>query len=346
MQKNAIQLQKGFSLPDFFGKYGTEEQCEKALFDWHWPNGFICSECGYRGHCFLSTNKLYQCNYCKHQTSLTSGTIFSDTKLPLTTWFLAMFLLTQTNNSISAQEMKRQLGVSHCTVWSIKHKLMQVMKEQDESLPLVSFFGHLPETDHILLDPTKVIREIQLPDKLPRPVLSRDEVKRLLATPNTALPTGIRDRALIEVLYATGICLGELVKTTIHHVDLTARHLQVRHPKNGHPRVVPLGKSSTKWLQKYLNQARPRLGQSRPAECHLFLVTSGQPLGATQIRNRLRRYARLAGLEKHVSPLVLRRSCATHMLKNGAGIHTIQQLLGHIHLESTEEFLAQNAKNI
>ena len=136
MKKSVIQFQKGFSLPDFFKKYGTEKQCEEALFDWRWPNDFICPECGDTHYCVLSTNKLYQCYKCHHQTSLTSGTIFADTKLPLTTWFLAMFLVTQTKNGISALELKRQLGVSYCSAWSIKHKLMEVMKERDDTQPL------------------------------------------------------------------------------------------------------------------------------------------------------------------------------------------------------------------
>jgi ISXO2-like transposase domain/Transposase zinc-ribbon domain len=134
--KNMVQFQKGFSLPDFFKLYGTNEQCKQALNDWRWPNGFVCPECNQAKYCKLNTNELYQCNHCHHQTSLTSRTIFADTKLPLTTWFLAMFLVTQTKNGISALELKRQLGVSYCTAWSIKHKLMQVMKERDDSKPL------------------------------------------------------------------------------------------------------------------------------------------------------------------------------------------------------------------
>ena len=136
MKKNVVQFQEGFSLPDFFEKYGTEEQCQEALFEWRWPSGFVCPECGHAYHCVLKTNKLYQCYHCHHQTSLISGTIFADTKLPLTTWFLAIFLVTQTKNGISALELKRQLGVSYCTAWSVKHKLMQVMKERDDSQPL------------------------------------------------------------------------------------------------------------------------------------------------------------------------------------------------------------------
>ena len=136
MKRNATQFQKGFSLPAFFQKYGTEEQCKKALFDWRWPRGFVCPECGHTHHCLLHTNRLYQCYRCHHQTSLTSGTIFADTKLPLTTWFLSMFLVTQTKNGISALELMRQLDVSYGSAWSIKHKLMQVMKEREDNQPL------------------------------------------------------------------------------------------------------------------------------------------------------------------------------------------------------------------
>ena len=134
--KNPIQFQAGFSLSDFFEQYGTEAQCRQALFDGRWPSGFVCPVCGHTHHCLLHTHQLYQCYRCHHQTSLTSGTIFADTKLPLTTWFLAMYLVTQNKNGISALELKRQLGVNYVTAWSIKHKLMQVMKERDDSQPL------------------------------------------------------------------------------------------------------------------------------------------------------------------------------------------------------------------
>ncbi|MCU7880668.1 MAG: transposase [Candidatus Thiodiazotropha sp. (ex Lucinoma aequizonata)] len=103
----------------------------RSAFDWRWPRGFVCPECGHTHHCLLNTNQLYQCYHCHHQASLTNGTIFADTKLPLTTWFLSMFLVTQIKNGISALELMRHLGVSYGSVWSIKHKLMQVMKERE-----------------------------------------------------------------------------------------------------------------------------------------------------------------------------------------------------------------------
>ena len=122
MAKNKIQFQKGYSITDLFKEYGTEKQCEDALFKWRWPDKFCCSKCGSDSYCSLKTRRLYQCNHCHHQTSLTAGTIFEKTKLPLTTWFLGIHLLTQSKTGLSALELKRQLGVSYNTAWLMKHK--------------------------------------------------------------------------------------------------------------------------------------------------------------------------------------------------------------------------------
>jgi transposase-like protein len=136
MCKNKIQFQAGYSMVELFKNYGTEDQCSQALFKWRWPSGFRCPGCGCGGYCVLKARKLYQCNRCRHQTSLISGTIFEQTKLPLTLWFLAIHLVTQAKTGLSALALKRQLGVSYNTAWSMKHKIMQVMKERDDSKPL------------------------------------------------------------------------------------------------------------------------------------------------------------------------------------------------------------------
>ena len=130
MAKNKIQFQRGMSLPDFMDQYGTEEKCRAALFQLRWPNGFTCPVCGNETYCEIRTRKVFQCHRCHHQTSLIAGTIFQSTHLPLTTWFLAMYLLTQNKNGVSALELSRQLGASYDAAWRIKHKLMQVMLER------------------------------------------------------------------------------------------------------------------------------------------------------------------------------------------------------------------------
>lgn len=136
MSKNNIQFQKGYSLKQLFEEYGTEAQCEKAVFNWKWPTGFCCPACQNSTYCVLEKRHLYQCNRCHHQTSLTSRTLFESTKLPLTTWFLAIYLITQAKTGLSALALKREIGVSYNTAWSMKHKIMQAMKERDDSKPL------------------------------------------------------------------------------------------------------------------------------------------------------------------------------------------------------------------
>ncbi len=132
MAKSKIQFQKGYSLFEFLKDYGTEAQCENALFTWRFPNGFVCPECANKTCCRLRRRpRVWQCNHCRHQMSLTGNTIFANTKLPLTKWFLAMHLLSQTKTGLSAMELKRQLGVKYDTAWMLKHKLLQAMKESD-----------------------------------------------------------------------------------------------------------------------------------------------------------------------------------------------------------------------
>ena len=129
MAKNPIQFQKGLSLSEHFALYSTEQQCHDALFQARWPDGFSCPQCGNTTHCFINTRKVFQCNSCHKQTSLTCGTIFDSTKLPLKTWFLAIYLLTQRKKSISALQLMRDIGVSYNTAWSMKHKIMHVMHD-------------------------------------------------------------------------------------------------------------------------------------------------------------------------------------------------------------------------
>lgn len=136
MAKNQVQFQKGLSLKQFLSEYGTEDQCHDALVQWRWPKGFVCPQCGHTACCEITSRQLYQCSRCHHQTSVISGTIFESTKLPLTTWFLGMYLLTQNKNGISALALRRQLGITYNAAWRMKHKLMQVMKERDDQQPL------------------------------------------------------------------------------------------------------------------------------------------------------------------------------------------------------------------
>lgn len=131
MARNAVQFQKGLSEPEFDRLYGAEDQCRAIVVGLRWPNGFECPLCGGTVFCMVTTRDLFQCTVCRRQTSPIAGTIFASTKLPLRTWFRAMYHMTQTKQGISSIELGRRLGVTQTTAWKLKHKLKQVMMERD-----------------------------------------------------------------------------------------------------------------------------------------------------------------------------------------------------------------------
>jgi len=134
MAMNRVQFQRGLSIPEFLQQFGTEAQCEAALQAARWPHGFVCPKCGgaARTSFVRAGLRYWQCGRCAHQCSLLSGTLFEATKLPLTRWFLAMQMLTQAKNNVSALELMRQLGVSYRSAWLQKHKIMEAMRRREE----------------------------------------------------------------------------------------------------------------------------------------------------------------------------------------------------------------------
>ncbi len=138
MAMNKVQFQPGLSMTEFMDRYGSDDKCEAALIESRWSAGFACPSCGCaQSSSFRREGRLYfQCTACRHQCSVISGTIFEATKLPLSRWFLAMHLLTQSKNNVAALELKRHLGVCYKTAWLIKHKLMEVMRVREEGRQL------------------------------------------------------------------------------------------------------------------------------------------------------------------------------------------------------------------
>jgi transposase-like protein len=135
MSRSAIHFQKGLSLLEFQRLYGTEEQCEAALEKARWPDGFRCPRCQGSQHGLVYGRRLkrYQCRTCSHQATLTAGTIMQATKLPLTTWFLAFYLIGQAKTGISSLELSRHLGVKYDTAWLLHNKILRAMTERDEA---------------------------------------------------------------------------------------------------------------------------------------------------------------------------------------------------------------------
>ena len=134
MSMNQVQFQKGLSMAEFMERYGTEAKCHAALAASRWPHGFRCPCCGdERYSTFIREERQHwQCHRCRRRTTVTAGTIFEATKLPLTRWFFAMHLMTQAKNNVSALALMRHLGVRYKAAWLMKHKLLQVMAERED----------------------------------------------------------------------------------------------------------------------------------------------------------------------------------------------------------------------
>ncbi len=135
MAFNPIQFQHGMSIPEFMSSFGTEEQCAEAVRIARWPQGFRCPRCDSADHYVVGhgARKLFQCKGCRHQTSLTAGSLMEYTKLPLTTWFLALYLISQAKTGLSSLALKRQLWVSYPTAWLMHQKINQAMAQRDST---------------------------------------------------------------------------------------------------------------------------------------------------------------------------------------------------------------------
>lgn len=183
-------------------------------------------------------------------------------------------------------------------------------------------------------DPTALLDPPKLPRSLPK-ALSEREIEALLAAPDTTAPAGLRDRAMLELMYAAGLRVSELVGIAATAVNLRQGVLRVT-GKGGKDRLVPLGEEAQHWLQRYLAEARPALAGKRAPQA-LFLVPGGEPPTRQLFWGLVKRYAGVAGIDpRRISPHGLRHSFATHLLNHGADLRALQMLLGHASLSTTQ----------
>ncbi len=201
---------------------------------------------------------------------------------------------------------------------------------------LKRLFSFLVESNYLLMNPAAGLRDPSSGQPLPKPILTHAEMKRLLTQPNTSLAHGIRDRAFLELLYSTGIRIGEAIALTVYDVDLEAGLLKVQLGKGGKGRVAPIGKEAARWLREYLEKIRPWHNGLAPHERRLFLTYQGHPLTHSTIEMMIRRYTRAAQIKKRVTCHTLRHTCATHLLEAGADVVAIKELLGHQDLRTTQ----------
>ncbi|RMF13583.1 MAG: site-specific tyrosine recombinase XerD [Candidatus Dadabacteria bacterium] len=192
-------------------------------------------------------------------------------------------------------------------------------------------FQQLSQPD--LIDPLARIDGPKLPHSVPKALLP-DEVDRLLEAPDVDTPLGLRDRTMLECLYATGLRVSELVALRLHDIDREQRVL-ITVGKGQKQRAVPFGRTFGTWFDRYLKQARPLLARGTQTDVLFLTVRAGQ-MTRQQFFNRIRLHARQAGLRKTISPHVLRHSFATHLLEHGADLRSVQLMLGHADISTTQ----------
>lgn len=198
---------------------------------------------------------------------------------------------------------------------------------------LRGFYAYALREGLMLEDPLRQIDSPKLGRSLPRSLSERD-VERLLAAPNLQQPIGLRDRAMLELLYACGLRITELVTLGYGALSLTQAVVRVT-GKGGKDRLVPMGEEAAYWLQRYLSEARPRLADSTGSD-FVFPGRGGSAMTRQNFWYRIKSYALGCGIRASISPHTLRHAFATHLLNNGADLRAVQMLLGHSDLSTTQ----------
>lgn len=182
-------------------------------------------------------------------------------------------------------------------------------------------------------DPTLHLESPKLPRSLPKS-LNEQEVEELLKAPDVSQPLGLRDRAMLELLYASGLRVSELVSVTVTEVSTQDGIVRVI-GKGSKTRLVPMGAEAADWIDRYMRFARPELLQKRLCDA-LFVTSRAEGMTRQAFWHIIKRYAALAGIAKHISPHVLRHAFATHLLNHGADLRVVQMLLGHSDISTTQ----------
>jgi integrase/recombinase XerD len=193
-------------------------------------------------------------------------------------------------------------------------------------------FRFLVSERHLKKDPTENLENPKLWSTLPKS-LQPDEVEALLAAPDRSTPDGLRDAAMLELLYATGLRVSELIKVRIDDLVLDAGFLRTI-GKGSKERIVPFGEAAKEAILRYLRDGRPEFDKF--ADPHLFLSVRGRPMTRQAFWMKIVRHARDAGVRSHISPHVLRHAFATHLLENGADLRSVQMMLGHADISTTQ----------
>lgn len=209
--------------------------------------------------------------------------------------------------------------------------------------PLKAFFRWLARQNYILYNPASELEMPRIGRRLPRNVMTIAEAEKVLAVPNLSLAMGVRDRAMLETLYSTGVRRQELVNLNIYDLDMQRGVVMVREGKGKKDRVLPIGARALAWIDKYVEDVRPDLACGAD-DGTLFLSAYGQPLGVERLAEIVREAVNDSGIGKRGSCHMFRHTMATLMLENGADVRFIQAMLGHADLKTTELYTQVSIK--
>lgn len=235
-------------------------------------------------------------------------------------------------NSDALVNVKREQITGYMT--QLKEKGLAAATIARKLAAIKAFYRFMTAEGYMDANPAEVVEAGTKGIKLPR-VLSEDEVVRLLNQPDIKTAEGFRDRTMLEVLYATGMRVSELINLTLERVDLNMKYI-IAFGKGSKERIVPLGSVAAEFLQQYLEKVRPKLTHADRNTNIVFLAFGGHELTRQRFWQIIRAYGRKANINKALTPHILRHSFATHLLDNGADLRSVQELLGHSDISTTQ----------
>ena len=235
-------------------------------------------------------------------------------------------------NSDALVNVRREQITGYMT--QLKEKGLAAATIARKLAAIKAFYRFMTAEGYMDANPAEVVEAGTKGIKLPR-VLSEDEVVRLLNQPDIKTAEGFRDRTMLEVLYATGMRVSELINLTLERVDLNMKYI-IAFGKGSKERIVPLGSVAAEFLQQYLEKVRPKLTHAGRNTNIVFLAFGGHELTRQRFWQIIRAYGRKANINKALTPHILRHSFATHLLDHGADLRSVQELLGHSDISTTQ----------
>ena len=211
--------------------------------------------------------------------------------------------------------------------------------------PLKAFFKWLAKENHILYNPASEFDLPKVPKRLPKHILSPEEINAVLNHTGLFGKSGIRDRAIMETFYSTGMRKMELVNLNLNDVDTNRGTVTIFEGKGQKDRVVPIGDRAASWIEKYKADVRPMLVNGED-NGHLFLSDDGEPMFNSRVSDMIKRYLDAVGIDKKGACKLFRDAMATHMHDNGADIRYVQMMLGHADLSSTQIYTQVSIKKL